>query len=114
DLVAHQSCYQDVEQPRRRLAAAHEVRALSIFDLPRRTWELGSMFFVADGLTEDREEFETAVRTFLGALLPGSPFLMAFMEGSTGYNVHGVRFPSVWLTHDSLEALLARLPVTGT
>jgi hypothetical protein len=114
DLVAHQPCYQDIEHPRRRLAAAHEVRALSIFDLPRRTWDLGSMFFVADGLTEDRAEFELAVRTFLGALVPGSPFLMAFMEGSTGYEVRGVRFPSVRLRLPSLEALLARLPVTGT
>lgn len=113
DLVARQPCYQDIEQPRRRLAAAHEVRALSIFDLPPRTWDLGSMFFVADGITEDQAEFETAVRMFLGALVPGAPFLMAFMEGSTGYDVHGVRFPSVRLTLRSLEALLARLPVTG-
>jgi hypothetical protein len=114
DKVAHQPYYQDIEKPRHRLAAAHEVRTLSIFDLPPRTWELGSMFFVADGITEDQEEFETAVRTFIGALVPGSPFLMAFMEGSTGYDVHGVRFPSVQLTRPSLEALLPRLPVVGT
>jgi hypothetical protein len=114
DLVAHQPCYHDVEQPRRRLAAAHEVGQVSIFDLPPRTYDLGSMFFVADGMTEDWEEFEAAVRAFLGSLAPGSPFLMAFMEGSTGYDVHGVRFPSVRVTLDSLEGLLARLPVTGT
>jgi hypothetical protein len=113
DLVAHQPCYQDIEQPRHRLAAAHEVRTLSIFDLPPHTWDLGSMFFVADGITEDQTEFETAVRTFLGALVPGSPFLMAFMENSTGYDVHGVRFPSVQVTLPSLEDLLNRLPVTG-
>jgi len=114
DLVAHEPGYQDVEQPRRRLAAAHEVRAMSIFDLPPHTWDLGSMFFVADGITEDLEEFETAVRTFLGSLVPGSPFLMAFMEGSTGYDVHGVRFPSVRVTPESLDTLLTRLPVGGT
>jgi hypothetical protein len=55
----------------------------------------------------------TAVRAFLGALVPGSPFLMAFMEGSTGYDVHGIRFPSVRVTPDSLDAMLARLPVAG-
>ncbi len=113
ELVARQPGYQDIEEPRRRLAAVHEVRTLSIFDLPPRTWDLGSMFFVADGITENQEEFETAVRTFLGALVPGSPFLMAFMEGSTGYDVRGIRFPSVRLTLPSLEALLARFPVTG-
>jgi hypothetical protein len=113
ELVARQPCYQDIEEPRRRLAAVHEVRTLSIFDLPPRTWDLGSMFFVADGITENQEEFETAVRTFLGALVPGSPFLMAFMEGSTGYDVRGIRFPSVRLTLPFLEELLARFPVTG-
>jgi len=114
DLVARLPCYEAVDDPRRRLAAVHEIRTLSIFDLPPRTWDLGSMFFVADGMTTDEAEFEAAVRAFLDALLPGSPFLMAFMEGSTGYDVHGQRFPSVEVTPRSLDALLAELPVTGT
>jgi NNMT/PNMT/TEMT family len=114
ELVADLSGYRDVEQPRRRLAAVHEIRTVSIFDLPPHTWELGSMFFVADGMTADEAEFELAVRSFLRALKPGSPFMMAFMEGSSGYNVHGVPFPAVRVTPDSLDALLADLPVTGT
>ncbi|HTU72712.1 MAG TPA: SCO2525 family SAM-dependent methyltransferase [Trebonia sp.] len=114
DLVAGLPCYRAISDPRRVLAAGHEVRTLSIFDLPRRTWDLGSMFFVADGMTADEGEFEDAVRAFLDALLPGSPFLMAFMEGSTGYDVRDQRFPSVRVTPRSLDALLARLPVTGT
>lgn len=114
DLVAGLPCYRTVTDPRRMLAAGHEVRMLSIFDLPRRTWDLGSMFFVADGMTADKGEFEAAVRVFLDALRPGSPFLMAFMEGSTGYDVDGRRFPSVKITPRSLDALLADLPVTGT
>jgi hypothetical protein len=40
------------------------------------------MFFVADGMTTDEAEFEAVVRKFLAALLPGSPFLMAFMGAS--------------------------------
>ena len=114
DLVAGLPCYRTVEDPRGRLAAAHEIRPLSIFDLPRREWDLGSMFFVADGMTTDEAEFERAVRTFLDALLPGSPFLMAFMEGSEGYDVHDLQFPSVKVTPQYLDALLAGLPVTGT
>jgi hypothetical protein len=114
DLVADLPCYRTVDDPRRRLAAAHEIRRQSIFDLPKRTWDLGSMFFVADGMTTDAAEFELAVRKFLAALLPGSPFLMAFMEGSRGYEVHGMPFPSVEITPRSLDALLASLPVTGT
>jgi len=113
DLIADRACYRAVEQPRRRLAAVHEIRRVSIFDLPPRTWDLGSMFFVADGMTTDAAEFELAVRSFLNALKPGSPFMMAFMEGSSGYDVHGVRFPAVRVTPESLDALLTDLPVTG-
>jgi hypothetical protein len=111
DLMAGLPCYRTVEHPRRLLAAGHEVRTLSIFELPRRTWDLGSMFFVADGMTTDQEEFEAAVRAFLDSLRPASPFLMAFMEGSTGYDVRGWRYPSVNITPRSLDALLAKLPV---
>jgi hypothetical protein len=114
DLVAALPGYRAVGDPRATLAAAHEVRLLSIFDLPTRAWNLGSMFFVADGMTTDRTEFEAAVRAFLLALEPGSPFLMAFMEGSSGYDVHGTAFPSTLVTLRSLDALLAELPVTGT
>jgi hypothetical protein len=114
DLVAGLPGYRAIEDPRRTLAARHDVRTLSIFDLPERTWDLGSMFFVADGMTTDEGEFKAAVRTFLAALRPGSPFLMAFMEGSSGYVVHGQRFPSVKITSQSLDALLAELPVIGT
>ena len=114
DLVAELPCYRAVDDPRRRLAAACEVRTLSIFDLPARAWDLGSMFFVADGMSTVEAEFEGAVRAFLNALVPGSPFLMAFMEGSTGYDVHDVRYPAVRVTPRSLDGLLAELPVTGT
>jgi hypothetical protein len=114
DLVAGMPCYRTISDPRGALAAGHEIRTVSIFKLPRRTWDLGSMFFVADGMTTDEAEFEAAVRAFLDALRPGSPFMMAFMEGSTGYDVRGRRFPSVKVTPRSLDALLADLPVTGT
>jgi hypothetical protein len=113
DLVADLPGYRSVDDPRRRLAAVQQIRTLSIFDLPPRAWDLGSMFFVADGMTTDEEEFECAVRAFLDALLPGSPFLMAFMEGSGGYDVRGIRFPSVRVTEGSLDSLLANLPITG-
>jgi hypothetical protein len=114
DLVADLPGYRTVGDPRRALAAAHEIRRESIFELPERTWNLGSMFFVADGMTTDEEEFNSAVRKFLTALLPGSPFLMAFMEGSGGYEVRGTPFPSVKITQRLLDELLASLPVTET
>jgi NNMT/PNMT/TEMT family len=114
DLLAGLPGYRQVAQPRTRLASSYDISRLSIFDLPPRTWGLGSMFFVADGITSDEEEFESAVRSFLGSLSPGAPFIMAFMEGSAGYDVSGVRFPAVRVTPGSLGTLLRRLPVTGT
>jgi NNMT/PNMT/TEMT family len=112
NLVADLPGYRDVDRPRRHLASAHEVRRLSVFDLPARAWDLGTMFFVADGMTTDEAEFEAAVRAFLGALTAGAPFLMAFMAGSEGYDVSGIKFPSVRLTDVSLAALVSRLPVS--
>jgi|HubBroStandDraft_1064217.scaffolds.fasta_scaffold232681_2 hypothetical protein len=114
NLMAGMPGYRNIEQPRRRLATGHDICHLSVFDLPARTWDLGSMFFVADGITSDRVEFESAVRTFLAALVPGAPFMMAFMEHSAGYEVSGVRFPAIEVTPESLNTLLDGLPVTGT
>ena len=114
NLVANLPGYRGVEQPRRHLASRHEIRLLSVFNLPWREWDLGSMFFVADGMSSEEAEFESAVRSFLSALTPGAPFMMAFMEGSAGYDVSGVRFPGVRVTPRSLNELLGRLPVTGT
>lgn len=114
DLVAGLPGYENVKRPRHRLAAGHDIVSLSIFDLPQQEWGLGSMFFVADGISSDKAEFDSAVQTFLGALTPAAPFMMAFIEGSTGYEVSGVRFPAVNVNARSLKALLADLPVTRT
>jgi NNMT/PNMT/TEMT family len=114
DLVAERPGYRDVTDPRSRLAASHEVLRTSVFDLPERRWDLGSMFFVADGMSTKMEEFEDGVRKFLGSLIPGSPFVMAFMEGSDGYDVSDVRFPAVNIKKKQLEKLITSLPVSGT
>jgi NNMT/PNMT/TEMT family len=113
DLLADLPGYRDIAQPRQRLAARREIRALSIFDLPAYAWDLGSMFFVADGMTTDEAEFEHAVGSFIGALKPGAPFMMAFMESSAGYAVSGIKFPAVKVTPQSLAELLTGMPVTG-
>jgi hypothetical protein len=113
DLVAGLPGYRDIEQPRRRLAASHDIRHLSVFELPQRAWGMGSMMFVADGITSDAAEFESAVRIFLGSLTAGAPFVMAFMENSAGYEVSGERFPAVEVTPEFLAELLARTPVAG-
>jgi NNMT/PNMT/TEMT family len=114
ELIADLPPYRTVADPRAALAAAHEVQTASIFDLPKRSWDLGTMFFVADGMTTDVTEFKAAVRAFIDALRPESPFLMAFMENSASYPVGDRQYPSVRVTQRSLDELLAGLPVYRT
>jgi len=81
----------------------------SIFDLQPGQWDIGTMFFVACSISEDMTEFDRAVEHFVRALRPGAPFATAYMLGSTGYDVNGVRFPAVRLTVDDVERSLRRV-----
>lgn len=79
----------------------------SIFDLPERTWDLGTMFFVAESITEDHAEFATACRRFFGALVPEAPFAAAFMTESSGYRIDDRTFPAVQVNRSEIETVLA-------
>ncbi|MGC5334951.1 SCO2525 family SAM-dependent methyltransferase [Micromonospora sp. DT62] len=103
-VCAEQPAYSAVADPRRRLAQVGRVRRMSVFDLPARSWDAGTMFFVACSISSDSAEFEHAVGRFLGALRPGSPFAAAFMLGSQGYSVGGHHFPAVTLRPDNVAA----------
>jgi NNMT/PNMT/TEMT family len=110
--------YSRVHRPRRRLmeACASEpghagIEQLSVFDLPKARWNLGTMFFVAESITEDPAEFRTAVAAFVGALTPGAPFAAAFMAGSDGYPVDGTRFPALPIKRDDVRGHLIELGV---
>jgi hypothetical protein len=98
--------YHSIPDPRSVMARRATVRQGSIFDLPARSWDMGTMFFVAESLTTRRDEFESATRRFAGALRPGSPFAAAFMENSTGYDVGAQRFPSFPATVEIVRCCL--------
>lgn len=98
--------YAPIHDPRARLAAVASVRQSSIFSLRKRTWDLGTMFFVACSLSTDIQEFHQATRRFVRSLKPGAPFAAAFMEGSDGYPVGDATFPAVRIrTEDVAESL---------
>lgn len=78
----------------------------SIFDLGRAIYDVGTMFFVAESITERRDEFERATLRFLRSLKPHSPFAAAFMRESKGYEVAGVRFPAVAITEGDVRRCL--------
>ena len=61
--------YSDVDGPRKRLREAcvgepgyAGIERLSIFDLPEARWDLGTMFFVAESITKEPEEFRRCRR----------------------------------------------------
>jgi hypothetical protein len=108
--------YSWVDRPRVRLREAcvgepgyAGVERLSVFELPEARWGLGTMFFVAESITRNPEEFRTAVEHFVGALKPDAPFAAAFMAGSAGYEVGGTDFPAVPITRDDVEQHLTEL-----
>ena len=108
--------YNEIGVPRKQLreACAGEqacagVEQRSVFDLPAAQWDLGTMFFVAESITEDPAEFRDAVARFVGALKPGAPFAATFMAGSDGYPVAGTRFPALPITAADVSEHLTAL-----
>jgi hypothetical protein len=77
------------------LAERSVVRDLDALCLPKQTYDVGTMFFVAESMTNYESEFEDATGGFLSCLLPGAPFAAAFMDSSTGYSVGTESFPAV-------------------
>ncbi|MBO2465783.1 hypothetical protein [Actinomadura violacea] len=85
----------DFAWARQRLAAITEVTPGSILTGPPvREFTLGTMFWVAESLSNLPEEYEQANHNFLGALTPGAPYCAAYMEKSEGYVVDGIRYPA--------------------
>jgi NNMT/PNMT/TEMT family len=108
--------YNGIGEPRKQLREACDsmpgcagVEQRSVFALPRERWDLGTMFFLAESITEDPAEFRAAVARFVGALVPGAPFAAAFMAGSDGYPVADTRFPALPIAAGDVESHLAEL-----
>jgi hypothetical protein len=81
-----------------------------IFKPPARDrWDMGTMFFVAESITQEENEFNRAVKNFIGLLRPTAPFAAAFMQESPGYHVGEIEFPAVPITRPDVEHLLEPL-----
>ncbi|MCL2554323.1 MAG: NNMT/PNMT/TEMT family class I SAM-dependent methyltransferase [Actinomycetia bacterium] len=59
-----------------------DVRAV-----PAGTYDLASMNFVAESVTEDADEFAALCRVFVGAVRPGGRLVAAFMENMPSYRI---------------------------
>jgi hypothetical protein len=111
--------YCDIDRPRERLREAcvseqgySGIERLSVFELPEKQWDLGTMFFVAESITEDPAEFRAAIARFIGALTDRAPFAAAFMAGSDGYPVAGTDFPALPVGPASITQHLTDLGAT--
>jgi hypothetical protein len=116
----HRQGYRQIWDPRKQLGQAcigepglAGVEQLSVFRLPRAQWQLGTMFFVAESITQDNAEFLAALTCFVGALAPGAPFAATFMAGSTGYPVAGIPFPALPITAEDVVEHFTALGVSG-
>ena len=101
--------YGRIEDPRQAVKERVRARAGNLFELGSGRWDMGTMFFVAESLSDQEREFQDAVRKFVGALKPGAPFAMAFMRGSAGYTVDKIRFPAVPVSAVDVEYCLEPL-----
>ena len=99
--------YAKVNNPRQELAKRAKVHHASVFDLPPRLWDMGTMFFVACSISTDIEEFDRAVVRFVRSLKPAAPFAAAFMKKSQGYWVDREFFPAVSIASDDISRSLA-------
>ncbi|GIM88462.1 SCO2525 family SAM-dependent methyltransferase [Paractinoplanes toevensis] len=98
--------YQAIEHPLDRLRRRALVERGNVFSLTPNHYEIATMFFVAESITTEHEEFCRAMRLFVNSLVRGAPFASAFMRGSSGYTVAGQKFPACWVDeNDVAEAL---------
>jgi len=96
-----------IEHPVKALAARTDVTQGSIFDVPQRQWDAATMFFCAESITQDQDEFERACAAFAGAVRPGGVVAAAFLAGSRGYRVGEEDYPAVSVGPDELSAAFA-------
>ena len=107
DVLSGEGEYKSVPDPREYLAERVSYERGSIFDLPKHAYDIGTMFFVAESITADQREFESAVSAFVHSLRSGAPFAAAFMKGSRGYRVDTESYPAVAIDSDRVRDCLA-------
>jgi NNMT/PNMT/TEMT family len=109
NLLASRNVYAEIEKPRDALQSRARVVRGDLFALPKRRWDIGTMFFVAESVSDQEREFKAAIGRFIGSLKVGAPFATAFMRDSSGYYVDKLRFPAVAVTEADVAHSLTPL-----
>lgn len=79
----------------------------NLFSLPAETWDVLSMNFVIESVTDSRENLARGIAAVAGALEPGGTLLSSHMLGFTGSEYAGERFDAVPFTLDEIRAEIA-------
>jgi len=101
--------YKEVGNPRDRLHSLVRVHRGNIFNLHRESYDIGTMFFVAESITARVTEFARATRCFVGSLHRYAPFAAAFMKNSKGYRVGQRDYAAVAVAEDDVDRCLRSL-----
>jgi hypothetical protein len=64
------------------------------------------MFFCAESITDDSDEFSRACRHLVGSVRAGGDVIATFMGGSTGYATAGRDYPAVPIDEADVRAAL--------
>jgi NNMT/PNMT/TEMT family len=79
----------------------------SVFDLPERQWQAATMFFCAESITEQQDEFEAACRAYARCVKRGGVLAAAFLARSSGYAVKEARYPALSLSAEKILNVFA-------
>lgn len=82
-----------------------EVRRGDADAVEQGAYDLASMHFVAESVTEDQDEFRALCARFVGSARPGAPIVAAFMENMGRYGLgDGSRWPGYPVDTDRVAA----------
>ena len=89
-----------------RLREVCTYEQMSVLDIPDNSYDSSSMMFVAESMTNDYDEFATALQRSVRCVRPGGSFSVALMLNSQGYNAGDEEFPAVPVTPDDVKAII--------
>ena len=106
-VLSEKKEYRRIRQPKSALDKRLRIRKGDVLKLPiEERWDMGTMFFVAESITDRRNEFLEALDHFFAMLKPNAPFAMAFMEHSEGYHVGNQDYPATDIGRDEVKKCL--------
>lgn len=84
-----------------------QFRQLSVFDLSEASYDVSSMHFVAESITNDYGEFVLACQRAVRCVRVGGSFVASFMLSSQGYLTGDVDFPATNVGPDEILSILS-------